>query len=106
MTGAKAWHGGDQGLRVVVLRMPKDVPRLPLLYQPALPHHRHAIGDLRHHPEIMGDEQDGGAVAACSSLSRRRICAWVVTSSAVVGSSAMMSAGSSASAIAIITRWR
>ena len=35
-----------------------------------------------------------------------RICAWVVTSSAVVGSSAMRIAGSSASAMAIITRCR
>ena len=34
------------------------------------------------------------------------ICAWTVTSSAVVGSSAMTMSGSSASAIAIITRWR
>ena len=42
----------------------------------------------------------------CSSLSSVRIWAWVVTSSAVVGSSAMMRAGSSASAMAIITRWR
>ncbi|CFN82342.1 Uncharacterised protein [Bordetella pertussis] len=33
-------------------------------------------------------------------------CTWVVTSSAVVGSSAMISAGSSASAIAIMMRWR
>ena len=40
-----------------------------------------------------------------SSISRR-ICACVVTSSAVVGSSAMRSFGSSASAIAIMTRWR
>ena len=35
-----------------------------------------------------------------------RICACVVTSSAVVGSSAISSAGPSASAMAIITRWR
>ena len=38
--------------------------------------------------------------------SSSRTCAWIVTSSAVVGSSAMSSFGSSASAIAIITRWR
>jgi len=36
--------------------------------------------------------------------SRMRAC--VVTSSAVVGSSAIRSPGSSASAMAIITRWR
>ena len=35
-----------------------------------------------------------------------RICAWVVTSSAVVGSSAIRIVGSSASAMAIITRCR
>ena len=34
------------------------------------------------------------------------ICAWTVTSRAVVGSSAISTAGSSASAIAIMTRWR
>ncbi|CFN71922.1 Protein of uncharacterised function (DUF1602) [Bordetella pertussis] len=37
---------------------------------------------------------------------RARICAWVVTSRAVVGSSAISRAGSSARAMAIITRWR
>ena len=41
-----------------------------------------------------------------SSSISRRICAWTVTSSAVVGSSAISTSGSSASAIAIITRWR
>ncbi len=68
MTGAKAWHGRDQGLRVGVLRTLKDVACLPLFHQPALPHHRHAIGDLRHDPEVMGDEQDGGAVAGLQLL--------------------------------------
>ncbi len=34
------------------------------------------------------------------------IWAWTVTSSAVVGSSAIRISGSSASAIAIMTRWR
>ncbi len=34
------------------------------------------------------------------------ICAWIVTSRAVVGSSAIRMRGSSASAIAIIVRWR
>ena len=34
------------------------------------------------------------------------ICASTVTSSAVVGSSAISSSGSSATPIAIITRWR
>ena len=24
-------------------------------------HHQHAFGDLRHHPQIVGDENDGGA---------------------------------------------
>ena len=44
--------------------------------------------------------------SACSFASRSRICAWIVTSSAVVGSSAISTSGSTASAPAIITRWR
>ena len=48
------------------------------------------------------------AEPVCSVSPRRssRTCAWIVTSSAVVGSSAIISFGSSASAMAIITRWR
>ena len=42
----------------------------------------------------------------CRTRISSRICAWVVTSSAVVGSSAISTSGSSASAMAIITRWR
>jgi hypothetical protein len=32
-----------------------------LLDQLAMTHHRHPVGDLRHNPEIMGDEQNAGA---------------------------------------------
>ncbi|CAM5281697.1 hypothetical protein SALBM311S_05127 [Streptomyces alboniger] len=42
----------------------------------------------------------------CNSASRSMTWAWTVTSRAVVGSSAMISSGSSASAIAIMMRWR
>ena len=42
----------------------------------------------------------------CSSLSRPSTCACTVTSSAVVGSSASSTSGFSASAMAIMTRWR
>ena len=45
-------------------------------------------------------------ISFCRSLSSCRICAWTVTSSAVVGSSAIRTSGLSASAMAIITRWR
>lgn len=41
-----------------------------------------------------------------SLTSWRRICRCMTTSRAVVGSSMMTTSGSSASAIAIITRWR
>src|SRR5262245_15457865 len=68
MAGHKAWHGRDQGLRVGVLWPLKHVAGLPLFHQLALPHHRHAIGDLGHHPEVMGDEQDGGAVTGLQLL--------------------------------------
>ena len=47
------------------------------------------------------------ALNSCFKASiRSRICAWTVTSSAVVGSSAISRSGFSASAIAIIARWR
>src|SRR5436190_12261444 len=45
-------------------------------------------------------------VSSRSMRMSSRICAWMVTSSAVVGSSAISSRGRSASAIAIIARWR
>ena len=68
MARREARHGGDEGARILVLRTPQDVVRRPLLDQLALPHHRDAVGDLRHHAEIMRDEQDGGAVAALQLL--------------------------------------
>src|SRR5581483_11118215 len=44
--------------------------------------------------------------SCCSSLICWRISRWTTTSSAVVGSSRITSSGRSASAIAMITRWR
>ena len=68
---------------------------------------RDPIGDARHHPEVVGDEQHPHAAALCGSP--RISCstpAWTVTSSAVVGSSAISSFGSQAIAIAITIRCR
>src|SRR5262245_58866624 len=56
---AQAWDGRDQCLRVGVLRALQNDLRLALFDELALPHHRHAIGDLRHDTEVMRDEQDG-----------------------------------------------
>ena len=57
--------------------------------------HGDAVGDLRHHAEVVGDEQHAGAASRLQlvrSASGSRAC--VVTSSAVVGSSAISSTGS------------
>ena len=42
----------------------------------------------------------------CSSSNRFRICAWIETSRAETGSSAMIRLGSTASARAMLMRWR
>jgi hypothetical protein len=75
-------------------------------HQPALAHHRHAVGDLGDHAEIMGDEQDGCAVAVLQILEQAQDLRLGGNVEPVVVSSAMISAGSSAKAMAIITRWR
>ena len=70
-------------------------------------HDGDVVGDLGDDAHVVGDQDHRHLVlAARSSSSRSRICAWTVTSSAVVGSSAISSFGLHESAIAIITRWR
>ncbi len=58
----QARHGGDQRAGVVVLRAREDVLDATMLDQHAVPHHGHAVGNLGHHAEVVGDEHDGGAV--------------------------------------------
>ena len=70
----------------------------------------HDVDPLGHpgdDPEVVGDQDERRAATPRSGPRRSsRTWAWIVTSRAVVGSSAIISCGSSASAIAIITRWR
>ncbi len=99
-------HRTHQADRVGVLGVVEQRRHRPALDDAPGVHHRHVVGDLRHHAEVVGDEDHAVPASACSSRSRARICAWMVTSSAVVGSSAMSRAGALASAMAIITRCR
>ena len=65
-----------------------------LLDAPAL-HHRHAVGDVLDHADVVRDEEVATRrVSRCSSRSRFRICACTDTSSAEVGSSQTISRGS------------
>ena len=59
--GAQARHRGEQGLRVGVLRVLQHRLGAALLHQPAALEHRDVVGDLGHHAEIVGDEQDAHA---------------------------------------------
>ena len=52
-------------------------------------HHDHPLRGLRHHAEIVGDEDHRVPSLRCKSSTSSRIWAWMVTPSAVVGSSAM-----------------
>ena len=70
-------------------------------------HDDDAVGHLGDHAHVVGDQDDRGAEArAAGRAAGRAPRACTVTSSAVVGSSAISTSGFSASAMAIITRWR
>ena len=56
-------HGGDQPPGVGVLRRFRISRRRPLLDDAAMLHHRDTVGDLRHHAEIVRDEQHAHAAA-------------------------------------------
>ena len=81
---------------LVAIRELHDAPEI---------HHRHTVGDMAHHREIVRDEQDKSARAVpADPPSRLMIWPWIETSSAETGSSQTMKLGSSASARAIPTR--
>jgi len=56
-------NGGDQALRIGMLRGVQHVLRGTALDQLAGLHHSHLVGDLRHHSEVVGDEQHRHAFA-------------------------------------------
>ena len=64
----EARHSGDQSAGVVVLRAGKNFVRASVLDQHSLPHDGNAIGNFRHHAEIVGDEHDGSAVPGLQLL--------------------------------------
>ena len=46
-----------------MLRLMQHITRWSLFHHKPMLHHRNAIGDFRHHAEIMRDEQHRGALA-------------------------------------------
>jgi hypothetical protein len=69
-------------------------------------HHRHAVGDIFHHAQVMRDEDIGQVEIRCSDCSRLSTCACTDTSRAETASSQTTSCGSSARARAMPMRWR
>ncbi len=69
-------------------------------------HHGDCVRDLRHHAEIVRDQEDAHVMLAPQPVDEREDLGWIVTSRAVVGSSAISSRGLQDMASAIITRWR
>ena len=52
-------HGGEQRLGIGMLRIAVELARVGQLDDAAEIHHRHAVGNVLHHGEIVGDEQIG-----------------------------------------------
>jgi len=63
MHGRDRRHRGDQHLGVALHRPRQDLLGRPHLDQLAPAQHGHAMGDLGHDTEIVGDEQHAGALA-------------------------------------------
>ena len=103
-TAGPAWSAAALGIRVG-WRV-EDLLDRSLLDDPPRVHHRGPVREFGDDAHVMGDPQNPERMPSCSSPIRAKISACVETSRAVVGSSAMMSGGASATAIAIITRWR
>ena len=62
----------DQPLGVVVLRIAQHLLRRAALDHPTELHHRHLVGDLSHHAEVMGDEQQCHALAVLQLAHQRQ----------------------------------
>jgi hypothetical protein len=80
-------HRRQQRLGVGVPRRVVEVGFGAALDQLAEIHHRHPIGDMPHHGEVMGDEDVRHAELFCSRSNRLITCACTDTSSAETGSS-------------------
>jgi hypothetical protein len=55
--GVGAGHGRQQRLGVVILRILEDLPRVPLLHDPAVVHHGDGLGEVADHGEVVADQQ-------------------------------------------------
>ena len=55
--GVRLWVGADQELGVGVFWREEHAVRRPQFHQRAEIHHRHAVGDVAHHRQVVGDEQ-------------------------------------------------
>ena len=51
-------HTGDQPAGVWVEGSLEDRPDISFFHHPAGVHHHHAMRDLRHHPQVMGDKKE------------------------------------------------
>ena len=60
--GAETGRARHQLPRVVVLRVVEDLPHRALLDDAAAGHHHDPVGAVGGHPEVVGDQQDRGAV--------------------------------------------
>lgn len=69
-------------------------------------HDGNAVANFQQQRQVVGDENDGEAELLAESGDFRNISRCTTTSRAVVGSSMIMICGSSAMAMAIMTRWR
>ncbi len=58
---AKAGNSGEQGARIRMFRIGKDLPDRTFLDLFTLPHHNDIIGHLCHHAHIVGDEDHAHA---------------------------------------------
>ncbi len=58
---AQSRHGGEEGARVGLSGVGEDLVHCPRLDQAPAVHDDDAVGDLRDHGHVVGDEQDRGA---------------------------------------------
>ena len=63
-----AGDGRDQHARIAVSGLSQDLVGTALFDDAAGLHHRHLVGDLGDHAEVVGDEQNGGVVALLDVL--------------------------------------
>ena len=61
-------HGREKLARVSVPGAFEHLLERADLHDPTLPHHRHPVGDLRDHSEVMGDEEEAHSTPALELL--------------------------------------